>query len=463
MMAVGRRPFLQDLPFFSASAAFSASLACAVSCAANRDLAAGFQFLLMGIAGLVLTRLVQPADRDPFPLYLFLLGYSLAALLAILSPGTTGGDDESYFYRSMGFADGILHDWRPKDIGLVTYAGYVKATGYLQALNHWFGGYSLTGLKFFNACTGGLLGVVTFHLADAVFQDRGLARKCGLAFVLFPLQIYFSTVLFRDMALALAITYGAYLFCLQLRRRMARSPFAFRDLGQAGGMVLAAWAILQLRDLSLFLLVLGFGMAIIGLLRGSWRLAAMAVLVPGLAFVLFKVPIASHGGVNLLTVGAIKLLAYGEWTLDRAGTGSFGAVIMDMPMSYGWFPRIVYTLFFPVPPMVHAPPTDPLTLTGSLGAMVSYFYIPFCLLGCWLARGIAAARILFWPAFFFMLSIAMTTINVRHKTQFFAMYVILAVFAWTRLESSRWNILFYYCLFLGMAAYAYIFLKVAAA
>jgi hypothetical protein len=108
---------------------------------------------------------------------------------------------------------------------------------------------------------------------------------------------------------------------------------------------------------------------------------------------------------------------------------------------------------------VEISPANPLGAVGSLGAAINYFAVPFLVYGIWRSRGIPQSRILFWPALMMFFAIALTTINGRHKTQFIGMFVILAVYGWTRMGSRRWDLVAWYSVVLVAGACCYGALK----
>jgi hypothetical protein len=153
----------------------------------------------------------------------------------------------------------------------------------------------------------------------------------------------------------------------------------------------------------------------------------MLLIVASIAIAL----VMAKGIASLMQDYQSQSVAYTELALDQASGSSLGAAILRLPHPATELARFAYAAYAPIPPTMAGGPDR--WLVG-LGATLWYFVLPFAVTGiavAWRAVGPLAdlARATAASCFVLIAGVALTSLDVRHKTVVMPLLVFFAIYA----------------------------------
>ena len=132
--------------------------------------------------------------------------------------------------------------------------------------------------------------------------------------------------------------------------------------------------------------------------------------------------------------------------------------IIGAPFPLNIVLRFPYAALVPIPPIIAV---DLLSIVRGSGALIWYFLFPFWIYGMWNSWNYPKANLLTLISLFFLIGIALVSIDLRHKTQYLAFAMIHVSFAIHTLGTKTRKILITTFLALGALGVAYAFLRFA--
>lgn len=371
-------------------------------------------------------------------LFMIALAANLIALIGIAgyysattgAPFSTGGDELFFFSASTDVARELLAGRWAAASGYSNYSGYgfILVGGALQALLSSVGQFSPLTLRVANALVGATIGPGVYRIAKS-FSDlpsRRFAASAALISGAFPTLIAYSASGLRDIWLTAAAVWVVALLASQPRTRVAVQVknwasicvllvlvYYFRPESLVSFLVfLAVWLLLKAR-------------------RGSRVLLILASIAMAFA--------TAKGITSLMQDYQSQRIAYTELALDQAGGGSLGAAILRLPHPATELARFAYAAYAPVPPAFQGGPDR--WLVG-LGATLWYFVLPFAVAGiviAWRAVGPIAdlSRATAASCFVLIAGVALTSLDVRHKTVVMPLLTFFAIYASYKLTRGQ--------------------------
>ena len=399
-------------------------------------------------------------------LFLFLVVYSVNAILMlafatvlvdsnglpfISAPIGVIPDDQRFYENGVAVAQAWLRGDAPNlPLSVIKFYGYTYFLGACNLVSSFLGDMSPISPRLINVMAGALLPVMTFRIANLVYSDRRVAYTATLLTAAFPVFSFYSALLLRDMIVAFLISLAVLLFLEGAKRGDAINKGPKLAL-----LVVVIGALYFMRDLSAFVLLVAFATYVY--LDQPWWVKLLAAA--GGAIALFE--LASY--LDLDAPRAQMYLTYMDRAMDvfvrTEAQDSLGMrYIIGAPFPLNVVLRFPYTAIVPVPPLIAV---DLLSLVRGSGALIWYFLFPLWIYGMWLSRHNSEANMLTMVSLLFLLGISLVSIDVRHKTQYFAFAIIQVSYAAHSLGPKTRQVIIGTFLVLGFLAILYGYLRFA--
>lgn len=420
-------------------------------------------YLLCLTAGLGVTIFISPNDiqEKGFLINLFLFVYAINVIFVFLFiisfyymdgglflpiRGLKVPDDKEYYERSIMIAQ-AWHNHTSPNIGIIKFYGYTYLLGGIYYICDFFGDQSPITPRIFNAMVGGLIPIVVYLIAKLIYNKK-IALRSAILSALFPVFIYYSAIMLRDIIIAFLILLSVYLFLI-----IHRTRYEIKKLLLFFPFTLIIILIYFIRDLSAFALLFGFAIFLF------FKKGLGFKILMSLFFILIAVIIWNN--INLNTPKMQSYITYTQRSMELfkrvESEDSLGMkYIIGTPFILNIPLRIAYASIMPIPPIKEF---NFQSLIKGLGVFLWYFIFPFWFYGMWISRKIPDANLLAILSIIFLVGIAMVSLDIRHKTQFFGFALIQASYAMNILHKKTLSIYFIIIYAIGCLGIIYIWLK----
>ncbi|MCK5615319.1 glycosyltransferase family 39 protein [Candidatus Pacearchaeota archaeon] len=422
-------------------------------------------YLLCLMVGLGISLLLSPknADEKELLINLFLIVYAINIIFVFLfvayfyhvngtpflpAHGNNNPDDLLFYKHGIRLADAWHNNYdHGISLGEIKFYGYTYLLGGIFYLSNFFGDMSPVTPRIFNAMIGGLIPVVVYLLAKLIYNKK-IALRSAITSTLFPVFIYYSALILRDIVVAFLILLSTYLF-LVIHKSHCKIKILFLTLTLCAGIIL----IFFMRDLSAFVLLMCF-VAFLFLKKKAIFKGAVLLL-----FGLMTITIWHNLDFDAQKIQ--QYLTYSQRYMELFQTteaeDSLGMkYILGAPFPINIPLTFAYTSIMPIPPTKYF---DFHSAVLGSGAFLWYFIFPFWLYGMWASRKYPEANLLTIISIIFLLGISMASIDIRHKTQFFSFALIQASYAAEFFQKKKTVIYFFTAYVIGSLSIVYLYLK----
>jgi hypothetical protein len=306
-------------------------------------------FLLFSVFGLTLL-IGSQLQRA-----IFLFVYSLSVIIALLFFASNlrmyelpyyqgGSDDLNYEAEGVEFSE-QLQIWDYSKIrGNVVQqnhnsVAYVYVVGVMVVAGEALGGFHTILPKLLNCFCLAIIAIIVYRLMLLIGSSRKIATGCAISAALMPGMVFPASHTFRDVLISFLLVSVVFFLVAVNRKHMGR-VVAYLMIG----MLLVF--LYELRTQTA--LMTGVGVALSILLspsRGPRDLVGKSVTVVG-----FAAMAAHFAGLVRDAFSPDQLMFYLDlYGRLRGGHESLTAAIFEIPLPWGFIPRLFYGLFSPLP------------------------------------------------------------------------------------------------------------------
>lgn len=376
--------------------------------------------------------------RCELPLFMVALAANLIALICIAEyyrattgrPFSAGGDELFFFSASADVARDLIAGRWAAASAYSNYSGYgfILVGGALQALLSSIGQFSPLTLRVANALVGATIGPGVYRIAKSFsgLPGRTFPVVAALLGGVFPTLVAYAASGLRDIWLTAATVWVVALLACRARTRVAA---LVKDWASIGVLLVLVYYFRPESLVSVLVFVAVW--LLLKVRRGSRAVLILASIATAL--------VMAKGITLLMQDYQSQRIAYTELALDQAGGGSLGAEILRLPHPVTELARFAYAAYAPIPPSFAGGPDR--WLIG-VGATFWYFVLPFAVAGlfiAWRAAGPVADLALATATSCFSLiaGVALTSLDVRHKTVVMPLLAFFAAYALYRLTPRQ--------------------------
>ena len=442
------------MPYFNISLIFIFTSIVLVAVTITADYVTALLTVLLLLAGTGLFK-----NRG---LKFFYIAYAVNLLSAIVISNyyiaTTGQPftdikDDVFFYNSStdlarAFIEGKWHEY--SDYTKYSGFGYILICGFFFYIISFLSDFSPTHIQVINCFVGATIAPAIYLLGRYLFSQYSIkiADRAALLVALFPIFIYYSAIVVRDIWIA---SLAIWFIWVLLVGTNERRNFAFLVLWPSAIVFLIG----IFRPHSMVPLVF-IWFFIVFLEKLSWR-----ILFYKFIFFIALLFVIGALGISLIDQFGKEMNTYEKIVAEQAAGGSLGKRILQSPTPINEVARFIYTIYTPIPPIKDL---ELKSLYIGIGALLWYFAIPFLYFG--IKASLKKKRIkkesmtILIYLLITLFGIMLTSIDVRHKTMIFAVSLLYASAAFTFLSKKKLiKISAIYSFSIGMLAVTYFALK----